>query len=399
MTGLVETPLAPPPPDQISDTGLSVEFITDLLLRTMYVQGAQDGQTLSLALRLTFAIIDDLLLTLQHRRLVEVRGVTGPGRGTYVFDLTEAGRGRAREAMSSVSYVGPAPVPLSQYRVSVGAQSIRHARVNQADVHAGLGWLVLKPSVIDMVGPAINSAKSLFLYGDSGNGKTAIAETVASLLGGSQFIPYAIEVNGEVLVLFDPVYHREVDLSSDTEMNGRHAWLGRPAIYDKRYVLVERPVVLTGGELSLDQLDLQYDPAAKIYQAPFQMKANGGVLIVDDFGRQRVPPRDLLNRWIVPLEKRVDFLTLHTGGKISGALRLPDHLRDEYSTDEPRGRGLPAAYPLQGAGGEPDAAAVCPHLRAVLRASRDHLRSEGGRAGLARILQALLDRAPRVPSP
>ncbi|MGH7499599.1 MAG: ATP-binding protein, partial [Gemmatimonadales bacterium] len=180
-------------------------------------------------------------------------------------------------------------------------------------VHVGLGWLVLDNSTVDMVGPAINSAKSLFLYGDSGNGKTAIAETIAGMLGGSQFIPYAVEVNGEILVLFDPVYHRPVLL--DDADTGKKSWLGAAPSHDRRYVLVQRPVVLTGGELSLNQLDLQYDPSTKLYQAPFQMKANGGVLIVDDFGRQRVPPRDLLNRWIVPLEKKVDYLTLHTGGK------------------------------------------------------------------------------------
>lgn len=305
--------VTPPSPERIEDTGLSTEFVSDLLLRTMYVQGAQLGQVLAENIRLPFPVIDDLLLTMQHRRLAEVRGVTGPGRGTYVFDLTDAGRARAREAMTSMTYVGPAPVPLSQYRVSVGAQSIRHARVNQAAVHAGLGWLVLDPDTVDMVGPAINSAKSLFLYGDSGNGKTAIAETIAGMLGGSQYIPYAVEVNGEVLVLFDPVYHRPVE--TDTDNDEKTRWIGSGARHDRRYVLIQRPVVLTGGELSLDQLDLQYDPATKLYQAPFQMKANGGVLIVDDFGRQRVPPRDLLNRWIVPLEKKVDYLTLHTGGK------------------------------------------------------------------------------------
>ena len=308
-----ERAITPPTPENLDDTGLSGEFVTDLVLRTMYVQGAQMGQQLSQSVRLPFPLIDDLLLTLQHRRMVEVRGVRGPNRGTYIFDLTDGGRARAREAMASLSYVGPAPVPLAQYRVSVGAQSIRHARVNQEAVHAGLGWLVLDSSTVDMVGPAVNSAKSLFLYVDSGNGKTAIAETLAGMLGGSQFIPFAVEVNGEVLVLFDPVYHRPVEPPAMDV--AKASWLDGGPTHDQRYVLIHRPVVLTGGELSLDQLDLQYDQAAKLYQAPFQMKANGGVLIVDDFGRQRVPPRDLLNRWIVPLEKKVDYLTLHTGGK------------------------------------------------------------------------------------
>ncbi len=310
---LSDLPVAPPPPERLDDTGLSSEFVIELLLRTLYVQGALLGKILSERVRLPFPIIDDLLLGMQQRRMIEVHGVTGPGRATYVFDLTDAGRARAREATSSSGYVGPAPVPLTQYRASVNAQSIQHARVNQAVVHAGLSWLVLDPSTVNMVGPAINSAKSLFLYGESGNGKTAIAETIAGMLGGSQFLPYAVEVSGEILVLYDPVYHKVVEL--DDSSNNKHSWLGAPPAYDQRYVLVQRPVVLTGGELNLDQLDLQYDPSSHLYQAPFQMKANGGVLIVDDFGRQRVPHRDLLNRWIVPLEKKVDYLTLHTGAK------------------------------------------------------------------------------------
>jgi len=170
--------------------------------------------------------------------------------------------------------------------------------------------------MLDQIGPAINSAKSLFLYGESGNGKTAMAETIARLLGGSLFIPHAIEIDGQIMVLYDPVYHkpvaderREPDTVIETLLDDR--WKE----HDQRYVLVHRPVVLTGGELTMDQLDLQYDSHTKVYQAPFQMKANGGVLIVDDFGRQRMPPRDMLNRWIVPLEKRIDFLTLHTGSK------------------------------------------------------------------------------------
>jgi predicted ATPase with chaperone activity len=182
-------------------------------------------------------------------------------------------------------------------------------------VEEGFNWLVLAPEMIDQIGPAINSAKSLFLYGESGNGKTAMAETIARLLGGSLFVPYSVEVEGQILVLYDPVYHRPAGETGGGDDGIDSLWLGSVAEHDRRFVRVHRPVVLTGGELTMEQLDLQYDTYTKLYQAPFQMKANGGVLIVDDFGRQRMPPRDLLNRWIVPLEKRVDFLTLHTGSK------------------------------------------------------------------------------------
>jgi predicted ATPase with chaperone activity len=159
--------------------------------------------------------------------------------------------------------------------------------------------------------PAINSARSLFLYGGPGNGKTFISETIAEMLGGGLYIPYAIEVDGQILVLYDPVHHHELP----EEGLGEDQWIRESEPFDRRYVRIRRPVVITGGELTLDQLDLQYDTYSKMYQAPFQLKANGGVLIIDDFGRQRIPSRDLLNRWIVPLEKRIDFLTLHTGGK------------------------------------------------------------------------------------
>ncbi|MGH7536706.1 MAG: ATP-binding protein [Gemmatimonadales bacterium] len=308
-------PPAPPVPQRVEDTGLSAEFIIDLILKTLYVQGARTGQQLTDSLCLPFPFVDDQVLALQQRRFIEVRGTSGHSRAGYVFDLTGSGRDRARESLESSQYVGPAPVPLAQYRAWVDLQSIRHAHVTRESVERGFDWLVLTPDMLDQVGPAINSARSLFLYGESGNGKTAAAETIARLLGGSLFVPYAVEVDGQILVLHDPVYHRPVGEERPSEGTIDSLWLGTVAEHDARYVLIHRPVVLTGGELTMDQLDLQYDTYTKLYQAPFQMKANGGVLIVDDFGRQRMPPRDLLNRWIVPLEKRVDFLTLHTGSK------------------------------------------------------------------------------------
>jgi predicted ATPase with chaperone activity len=171
----------------------------------------------------------------------------------------------------------------------------------------------LDDAIFDILGPAVNSSKSIFLYGHPGNGKTAIAEAISDMLGGELYLPYAVDVDGQIMLIFDPVHHQEIK-TEDKVVGIESLWRSGPS-YDRRYARIRRPVVLTGGELTLDQLDLRYDPFTKLYQAPFQVKANGGVLIVDDFGRQRVPPRDLLNRWIVPLEKRVDYLTLHTGGK------------------------------------------------------------------------------------
>jgi len=311
MTTVQPETLRPTPPATVADTGLPEEFITDLLLKVLYVQGARTGQQLIDVVKLPFPFVDSRLLDLQQRRLIEVRGTTGHSRAGYVFDLTGAGRDRGRDALTSSQYVGPAPVPLRQYGEWTMRQSIRNVKVTRQMVIEGFQKMVLDPKVFEIIGPAINSARSLFLYGGPGNGKTFISETIAEMLGGGLYIPYAIEVDGQILVLYDPVHHHELP----EEGIGEDQWIREAEPFDRRFVRIRRPVVITGGELTLDQLDLQYDTYAKMYQAPFQLKANGGVLIIDDFGRQRIPSRDLLNRWIVPLEKRIDFLTLHTGGK------------------------------------------------------------------------------------
>ena len=304
----------PPVPDTLADTGLSADVVRDLILKLFYAQGARTGSYLSEFLRLPFALIDEELLTLQQRRFVEVRGTTGPNRVSCMFDLAGAGRERAKEALEASQYVGPAPVPLAQYRKWIVAQSIQNAHITQETLRAGFSHLVLNDSLVDSLGPAVNSSKSLFLYGHPGNGKTAIAEAISRMLGGTLYLPYAVDIDGQIMTVYDPVHHEPVESESDA-VERDALWLRTGPGHDRRYARVKRPVVLTGGELTLDQLDLRYDHFTKLYQAPFQVKANGGVLIVDDFGRQRVPPRDLLNRWIVPLEKRIDYLTLHTGGK------------------------------------------------------------------------------------
>jgi predicted ATPase with chaperone activity len=305
---------APPIPERLADTGLTADFVRDLLLKTLYVQGTRTGQQLAEFVCLPFAMVDEELLTLQQRRFIEVRGTTGPNRGNYVFDLAGDGRQRAKDAIEASQYVGPAPVPLRQYQEQMAAQSIRHAHVTQPVLRDGLSHLVLGEELFDILGPAVNSSKSIFLYGHPGNGKTAIAEAVSQMLGGAVYVPYAVEIDGQIMTVFDPVHHELVP-GSDAGDASDGIWLRTGPGHDRRFAYVRRPIVVTGGELTLDQLDLQYDPFTKLYQAPFQVKANGGVLIVDDFGRQRVPPRDLLNRWIVPLEKRQDYLTMHTGGK------------------------------------------------------------------------------------
>jgi predicted ATPase with chaperone activity len=309
-----DTVEAPSAPASLAETGLSAETITDLIFKILFVQGAQSGMQITQTIRLPFEIVNEQLLNLQSRRFVEVVRTFGPARGNYVFDLAGDGRERARAALESSQYVGPAPVPLKVYRKWIDKQSVRGLRIGREHIRDGFGHLVIEEDILEALGPAVNSASSLFLYGDPGNGKTVIAEAIAAMLGGDIYMPYAVEIDGQEMVLYDPVHHEVVD-EGDGGGDGGVDWLRGGSNHDGRFLRIKRPVIFVGGELALEQLDLQYDAYTKIYQAPFQLKACGGVLIIDDFGRQLVPPRDLLNRWIVPLEKRVDFLTLHTGVK------------------------------------------------------------------------------------
>ena len=304
--------LRPPCPLTVEETGLPSSTIVDLMLKALYQTGSMTGEELSDFLALAFPVLDDLLLSLQQRHFVEVLDTRGHGRSGYRFALTEEGRNRARHAMEASLYVGPAPVTLEDFTKWVRRQTVRNVRIGRDALRGAFHDLVFPDEVYEALGPAVNSGSSLFLHGAPGNGKTAIAERLAVLESESIFLPRAVTVSGSVMVIEDPVYHHSVEESSEAEAS---PLLRRTADWDRRFMHVRRPAVFVGGELTLDQLDLQYDPFSKVYQAPFQIKAAGGVLVVDDFGRQRARPSELLNRWIVPIEKGVDTLTLHTGAK------------------------------------------------------------------------------------
>ena len=301
-----------PPPDvptTLSETGLAPDVLEQLLVKVLYT-GESTGHQLAAHLCLSYAILDDLLQRARFEKLVEVRGTSGVGNAGYRYALTDLGRDRARAYMDVCQYAGPAPVPLEQYVAYVKRMAASRGTVDRARLSAGFSHLVVNDATIDALGPAVNSGKALFLYGPPGNGKTVVAEGCGRAIGGNVFVPHAIEAAGQIITFYDPINHRRVD---ETETD---ASLIRRDGHDRRWVRIARPVVVVGGELTLEMLDLTFNPLSRFYEAPIQLKANGGVFVVDDFGRQRISARELLNRWIVPLESRRDYLTLHTGRKL-----------------------------------------------------------------------------------
>ncbi len=301
------TSFVPPMPKSVRETGLSLGFLTDLALKVMYLEGNISGHELTERIKLPYAgVVDQVLDFLKREQLCEVKGAGGFAEAAYQYAISQKGRAMAREALNRSQYAGPAPVTLKAYTEVTHRQPLGTVVIHQRTMRQALSHLVINEATFSQLGPAVNSGRSVFLFGHPGNGKTAIAESVGNMiLGDAIYIPYALEVGGQVIGLFDSVNH----VRADAPPSKRRA-------HDPRWVYIRRPVIITGGELTLESLDLVYDESNKYYEAPFQMKANGGMLLIDDFGRQLARPRDLLNRWIVPLEKRVDYLTLHTGRKI-----------------------------------------------------------------------------------
>ena len=297
-------------PRSIEETGMSRGFLSDLALKTIYSVGELSGQDIAEQLRLPFSgVVEEALTFLKREQLVSITGSKGFDERAFRYSIASAGIERVREALNRSQYVGPAPVTLEAYQKVMRSQTIGDVVVSREQVQNALAHLVVNSNMLMKIGPAVNSGRSIFLFGPPGNGKTVIAKAMASMLGGEIVIPYAVEVDGHIIKVFDELNHQAVeDLEASSRSEG-----GRR---DRRWILIQRPIVVTGGELTLESLDLVYDDTSKFYEAPFQMKANGGMFLIDDFGRQQVRPRDLLNRWIVPLETRVDFLTLHTGKKV-----------------------------------------------------------------------------------
>jgi hypothetical protein len=303
-------PMPPPPPFSLAETGLHPDVLSQLMLKTL-VAGESNGTQLAEHMRLPYSVLDAMIQHARLEKLVEVRGASGTGTAGYRYTLTDLGRDRANQFLDMNRYVGPAPVPLAQYNAYVRACMAARPTVDRERLARGFDSLVVNDGMYDLLGPAVNSGKSLFLYGAPGNGKTVVAEGIGRALGTEMHVPHAIDVDGQTITVFDPVNHvPATPIGASTSVI-------TAAVHDRRWETIKRPVVVVGGELTLDMLDLTFNPIARFYEAPIQMKANGGVFVVDDFGRQRIPPRDLLNRWIVPLESRVDFLTLQSGQKFA----------------------------------------------------------------------------------
>jgi len=331
-------PVPPPPPTTIAETGLHPDTLAQLMLKTL-VAGESSGTHLADSMRLPYSVLDAMIQHARVEKLVEVRGASGAGSAGYRYALTDLGRERAMQFMDINRYVGPAPVSLAQYTAYTRAAMAARPWIDRGRLSSGFGHLIVNDSVLENLGPAVNSGKALFLYGAPGNGKTVVAEGIGRALGTDMHVPHAIDVDGQTITTFDPVNH--VPASNA----GASTSVVSLAVHDRRWEAIRRPVVVVGGELTLEMLDLTFNPISRFYEAPIQMKANGGVFVVDDFGRQRMPARDLLNRWIVPLESRVDFLTLHTGRKFEIPFNVfiifATNLKPESLADEAFLRRIP----------------------------------------------------------
>ena len=293
----------PRPPESLQASGLSPAFVEEHLLRCLHAAPQSTGAQLAAACGVGFQAIAPILDSLRQDHLVEIRGQRGIGDAGFAYVHTSKGAARALEALEKTQYRGPLPVPIADYLASVEAQPIDNNLVTGTRVREAFADLLAPDSLTDKIGPSIMSGSALFLFGAPGNGKTAMAERISRVLSDPIYIPHAIEVDGTVVKLFDPLVHRPVDCGST------------PGV-DQRWVQIERPLVVAGGELTLASLDLLCSEGGRYYEAPLQLKANGGVLLIDDFGRQQVRPTEMLNRWIVPLEKHVDYLTLLTGKRV-----------------------------------------------------------------------------------
>jgi predicted ATPase with chaperone activity len=313
MTQLAErhgSQIDPAAPSTLDETGLPFDLVTELVLKRLHRSTELAGTEIARRLGVGFSIVEASLDLLKAQHQCEIAGGPSLGGATFRYRLTDAGHTRAMVALERNQYIGEAPVPIEHYRHYMERfQRAAALTVTAEDVRAAFSHLVISERVLDEIGPAVNSGQSIFIYGPPGNGKTVMAKAIRTLLSGTIAVPHAIEVAGNIIRFFDPALHEPVSWPEiDEEQGGTR--------YDGRWILCRRPMVAVGGELTLEALSLAYNPRSGIYHAPVQSLANGGVLLVDDFGRQRCSPRDLLNWWMVPLESHIESLALQSGEKV-----------------------------------------------------------------------------------
>jgi hypothetical protein len=304
----------PAEPRDLRETGLSAVMMRDIALKTIFRTNLAQVSDIARAIALPAPLTQVLIEAMRAQRLIEAMGNTSATSSPEMsYQLTDAGRARALEALAQSEYFGAIPVPMTSYAAQMRRQSVRDTKITRADLMAAMGHLVLPDDLISNLGPAISSGRSILMYGPPGNGKSSISNGIRAAMGELIYVPRAVEYAGQVISVFDPIVHTPaVDTGADATSLRRAS-----SRFDPRYVLCQRPTIVTGGELTLDMLDLKYNAVARTYQAPLQLKASGGIFIVDDLGRQVDPPQKLVNRWIVPLEEGRDILQLQSGEKFT----------------------------------------------------------------------------------
>ena len=306
--------LPPPQPKSLAETGLSLVMMRDILLKTMFRTNLDLVSAISRAIALPVQLTQELVDLARGQKLLQATGTLHANSGNEMgYQLTDGGKARALDGLSQSEYYGSMPVPLAAYSEQMKRQSVRNIKMTRPELMKGMGHLILPEDLIGNLGPAVTSGRSILMYGPPGNGKSSISNGIRAALGDKIYIPRAIEYSGQVITVYDPIVHALAEEAVDDPNSIRRT--GNR--FDNRYVYCERPSVITGGELTLDMLDLKYNPTARTYQAPLQLKASGGIFIVDDLGRQAESPQKLVNRWIVPLEESRDILALQSGEKFT----------------------------------------------------------------------------------
>ncbi|MEC8630128.1 MAG: ATPase [Pseudomonadota bacterium] len=312
MNAPISNVIAPPAPKSLAEMQLPIVMMRDILLKTIFRMNADMVSDIAKAICLPLTVTQELVDLARSQKLLEATGTLHANSGGEMgYQLTDAGKARALDALAQSEYYGAMPVPMDVYAEQVKRQSIRNIQITRQQLTGAMGHLILPDDLLSNLGPAVSAGRSILMYGPPGNGKSSISNGIRDALGDKIYVPRAVEYSGQVITVYDPIIHSAAEEMVDDPNSLRRS--GRR--FDTRYVLCERPTVVTGGELSLSMLDLVYNPTARTYQAPLQMKSTGGVFIVDDLGRQAEPPQALVNRWIVPLEENRDILALQSGEK------------------------------------------------------------------------------------